>query len=291
MTHSESRFNLPSKPQRLSPLNPSSVPARSTDYGSHPSPGGVERGTKSLHDDFLGDLVGLERRESSSSLGLDTPHSSYLNSKPTTFEPFESAPEAGIKDDYSIHLTSPIKTRKLTDRQRSSEQVGVYTCECCPQKPKKFETQEELDTHEQEMRFQCAYCHQRFDNKMQAERHVNALHLRRHSWSCAFISGYAQAFYNSSTNPNHADTCGYCGEEYPRSDFGLGAGAVATDQDWKVRISHLQEAHKFKECNQDKKFFRADHFRQHLKHSHAGRYGTWSNLIENACMKRDSSHE
>lgn len=43
--------------------------------------------------------------------------------------------------------------------------------------------------------------------------------------------------------------------------------------------------HKFGECNQAKKFFRADHFRQHLKHSHAGTSGKWTNMLENACMR------
>jgi hypothetical protein len=43
--------------------------------------------------------------------------------------------------------------------------------------------------------------------------------------------------------------------------------------------------HKFGECNQHKKFFRADHFRQHLKHSHGGSSGKWTNTLENACMR------
>jgi hypothetical protein len=47
----------------------------------------------------------------------------------------------------------------------------------------------------------------------------------------------------------------------------------------------LTTIHKFGECNQAKKFFRADHFRQHLKHSHAGSSGKWTNMLENACMK------
>jgi len=53
----------------------------------------------------------------------------------------------------------------------------------------------------------------------------------------------------------------------------------------EVRIMHLQEMHKFGECNHAKKFFRADHFRQHLKHSHAGTSGKWTNMLENACMQ------
>lgn len=49
--------------------------------------------------------------------------------------------------------------------------------------------------------------------------------------------------------------------------------------------------HKFGECNNAKKFFRADHFRQHLKHSHAGTSGKWTNILENACMKEEQPPE
>lgn len=61
----------------------------------------------------------------------------------------------------------------------------------------------------------------------------------------------------------------------------------ATDQDWEDRIRHLQDVHKFRECNSSKKFYRADHFRQHLKHSHAGTSGKWTNMLENACMMEE----
>ena len=57
-----------------------------------------------------------------------------------------------------------------------------------------------------------------------------------------------------------------------------------TDLDWEARMDHLQNVHKFRECNASKKFFRADHFRQHLKHSHGGTSGKWTNMLENACM-------
>lgn len=59
---------------------------------------------------------------------------------------------------------------------------------------------------------------------------------------------------------------------------------VTTDQDWNERIVHLQDQHKFRECNSAKKFYRADHFRQHLKHSHAGIIGKWMNMMESVCM-------
>ncbi|KAF7509821.1 hypothetical protein GJ744_007332 [Endocarpon pusillum] len=157
---------------------------------------------------------------------------------------------------------------------------GAYMCECCPKKPKKFESEEELRMHMMEKQYKCAYCTNRFKNKNEAERHQNSLHLRRHSWSCAAISGYEAAFHPSisptsqtSKGPS-GDACGYCGEEF--SNF---------PRDWEARFDHLTNVHKFGECNQTKKFFRADHFRQHLKHSHAGTSGKWTNMLENACMK------
>jgi hypothetical protein len=57
--------------------------------------------------------------------------------------------------------------------------------------------------------------------------------------------------------------------------------------DWDQRFEHLTTKHKFGECNNVKKFFRADHFRQHLKHSHGGTSGKWTNILENACMKEE----
>ncbi len=137
-----------------------------------------------------------------------------------------------------------------------------------------------------EKQYGCNYCGNRFKNKNEAERHQNSLHVRRHSWSCAALSGYDRAFHESTFRPGEADTCGYCGEEFPRSGYVPGRADAhrATDQDWDDRIRHLQDVHKFGECNASKKFFRADHFRQHLKHSHAGTSGKWTNMLENACM-------
>ncbi|QIW97470.1 hypothetical protein AMS68_002988 [Peltaster fructicola] len=157
-------------------------------------------------------------------------------------------------------------------RQGSRSQTGLFVCECCPRKFKKFDTEEQLRAHESEKQYGCLYCSNRFKNKNEAERHQNSLHLRRHSWSCAALAGYEAAFHPAKS-ANDADTCGYCGEEFTKP------------ADWKDRIQHLQNNHKFGQCNQTKKFFRADHFRQHLKHSHDGTSGKWTNELENACMK------
>lgn len=138
-----------------------------------------------------------------------------------------------------------------------------------------------------EKQYSCQFCNNRFKNKNEAERHQNSLHLRRHSWSCAALSGYQAAFHpstspaaQSSAGPTH-DTCGYCGDEFPNFP----------QPDWERRFEHLTTVHKFGECNNSKKFYRADHFRQHLKHSHAGTSGKWTNILENACMKDEPPNE
>lgn len=192
---------------------------------------------------------------------------------------------------YNGNDTKPtLSTRKISvqsgiggSRNGGSKIGGLYICDCCPKKPKKFETQEELRTHELEKQYTCQFCKNRFKNKNEAERHQNSLHLRRHSWSCAALSSYQSAFHPSSSpvaqtnaGPSH-DTCGYCGEEFPNNP----------QPDWEQRFEHLTSMHKFGECNNVKKFFRADHFRQHLKHSHAGTPGKWTNILENACMKEE----
>jgi hypothetical protein len=75
------------------------------------------------------------------------------------------------------------------------------------------------------------------------------------------------------TGDRGIDVCGYCGEEF------------ANPPRWEARTEHLHRVHKFGECNRAKKFFRIDHFRQHLRRSHSGTSGKWTDMLENACMK------
>ncbi|SPJ72415.1 uncharacterized protein FTOL_02143 [Fusarium torulosum] len=205
-------------------------------------------------------------------------------------------PQSSISGGRPIHAmsVSHANISKITEVQKpgGTQVQGFFMCECCPKKPKRFESLEELSAHEAEKQYECSYCGNRFKNKNEAERHQNSLHVRRHSWTCSALSGYDRAFHDSTNKPGEADTCGYCGDEFLRSGHGPGMGDLngvnaprhATDQDWDERIRHLQELHKFRECNSSKKFFRADHFRQHLKHSHASTSGKWTNMLENACM-------
>ncbi|KAK6499612.1 hypothetical protein TWF481_009977 [Arthrobotrys musiformis] len=158
--------------------------------------------------------------------------------------------------------------------------LGVLMCECCPKKPKKFDNHVDLKMHELEKQYGCKYCTHRFKNKNEAERHQNSLHLRKHSWCCSAIASTPEAAFHPNTAKHSCvDVCGYCGDEFPNPP------------DWQVRHDHLSEVHKFGECNQNKKFFRADHFRQHLKHTHAGTSGKWANVLENACKREVPEHE
>ena len=94
------------------------------------------------------------------------------------------------------------------------------------------------------------------------------------------MTTYETAFQPSmeedSSDLSH-DICGFCGGEFSNQPT-----------DWNVRIDHLRDLHKFGECNATKKFYRADHFRQHLKHSHAGKSGKWTNILENSCQREEA---
>ena len=208
-----------------------------------------------------------------------------------------------------IYGSRKMSAPSATTRKRNNPNIPAspLMCNCCSKKPKKFDTLEELQYghsstfqyqannscrhHEAEKAYECQYCPNKFKNKNEMERHQNSLHLRRHSWSCASIAHkYEDVFHPSTTippNPNNSsvqpatpsaasatDICGYCGEEFSNEP-----------PDWDLRIAHLTNQHKFGECNQSKKFYRADHFRQHLKHSHAGTAGKWTNMLEQACMR------
>lgn len=186
----------------------------------------------------------------------------------------------------SISRGQAVKTNSIARRSPGDEEIcpmtkprgagkmqNVFICECCPKKPKKFDNPQDLETHRREKQYTCQYCHNRFKNKNEAERHQNSLHLRRHSWSCNALTGVEAAFHPSPQKPCLIDICGYCGKEFP------------TPANIDARAEHLATVHKFGECNHSKKFFRADHFRQHLKHSHAGLSGKWTNMLETACMK------
>ncbi|KAJ9612441.1 hypothetical protein H2200_004038 [Cladophialophora chaetospira] len=213
----------------------------------------------------------------------------YIASAQPISSPATSIAPSRVQPTQSaLDIKPPIRkfsthTSMTDSRYPPATRVGNYfICDCCPKKPKKFDSQDELRAHQMEKQYTCQYCNNRFKNKNEAERHQNSLHLRRHSWSCAAISSYQAAFHPSSSptssGGSQTDVCGYCGEEFPN----------LPQPDWDRRVDHLTNVHKFGECNQAKKFFRADHFRQHLKHSHAGQSGKWTNMLENVCLREEA---
>merc|ERR1712000_668860 len=157
---------------------------------------------------------------------------------------------------------------------------------CCPKKPRKFDTEEELKAHTAEKQYNCQYCGNRFKNKNEAERHQNSLHVRSHSWSCSALSAFELAFHEATARPGEADTCGYCGVDFARSGVAPNGSKVATPSDWDERMFHLNDTHKFRQCNLSKKFFRADHFRQHLKHSHAAAGGSGAKMKKTSLSQK-----
>ncbi|CAG9951983.1 unnamed protein product [Clonostachys rosea f. rosea IK726] len=224
------------------------------------------------------------RGQSPSGISPTSTASPYTTPKSLNPSPRGSISGRATGHHRNVSGASPRKIPRNTEAWAKMQ--GFFMCECCPKKPKKFETAEDLKAHEAEKQYNCQYCGNRFKNKNEAERHQNSLHVRRHSWSCSALKDYKRAFHESTSRPYEADTCGYCGEDFARSGRGPGGNGprYVTERDWEERSRHLQDYHKFGECNTSKKFFRADHFRQHLKHSHAGASGKWTNMLETACM-------
>lgn len=153
----------------------------------------------------------------------------------------------------------------------------------CPRKAALSDINGQPRYLQDERRYQCIQCSRRFKNKNEAVRHQNSLHIRRQSWSCALLSTCSTGFHSSAlSDPDKTttDTCGYCGQEFSNQPA-----------DRNERADHLIRVHNFAQCCSDKKFFRADHFRQHLQHSHAAKSGKWLNVLEKTCESEEVPHE
>ncbi|KAK2831893.1 hypothetical protein FQN49_007061 [Arthroderma sp. PD_2] len=255
-----------------------SVGASSMSSYDRPSPGGISPTDVDHYD--RGFMSSPAQKSSTSAPILSIPRpAQFPDSTPSSATEMKKSPAtagAGRKGSHTCPNSS-----------KNPQRVGrAYICECCHTKPKKLDSLEELRAHEMEKQYNCNYCHKRFKNKNEAERHRSSLHIRHHSWSCGSLAGYESAFHPSSSSNGQLstathDTCGFCGLEFPNFP----------SPQWDVRIEHLTTVHKFGECNQSKKFWRADHLRQHLKHIHAGSSGKWTNILENACMKEEPMAE
>jgi hypothetical protein len=116
--------------------------------------------------------------------------------------------------------------------------------------------------------YECTFCGRKFDSKNEFERHNNSLHSYRQTWSCAGVLSSSEALARIS---KIISVCLYCGTNFP---------AYLTDDSLQT---HLDRDHRFNECNKAKKFFRIDHFRQHLKYSHGACTGWWTEGLDALC--------
>ncbi|KAK4682427.1 hypothetical protein QC764_116290 [Podospora pseudoanserina] len=179
------------------------------------------------------------------------------------------------------------------------EEILKFVCECCPRGPRHFRTYEELSAHEAEKPHLCtnAQCKKRFKSPTEAERHINAIHLKSESWSCKALTHPLLAFH-MEIFPNGAvwDVCGFCGGGFARKtsaikdetlpstgETSMKADAESIERDEAELISHMERVHKFGECDREKHFYRADNFRQHLRNTHIAKPGKWLKVLEGVC--------
>lgn len=193
----------------------------------------------------------------------------------------KSTPGRGPRTAANVALSALAKTR---NSNRSNTQLA-FTCKCCAKKPKRFQTEAELNAHVAAMKPHiCSVCASCFKHKNECERHMESVHKKRFSWSCSAVT-VENAFDKSPNRPDCYDACGYCGVKFFRPGKDASGQSCTTSE--KERLRHLQESHNYQKCS-FKKFFRADHFRQHLEHSHGGTSGKWTKTLENTCVGQQS---
>ncbi|KAL2160967.1 hypothetical protein VTH06DRAFT_8679 [Thermothelomyces fergusii] len=160
--------------------------------------------------------------------------------------------------------------------------AAAFVCNCCPRAPRHFHTREELTkNHEAEKPHPCSQCKKRFKSPTEAERHLNAIHLKADFWSCRALEDPLRAYHAQSYQGTTWDVCGFCGGGFVRKDGGGGGGVPVVDR--AELVAHVESVHRVSDCDRNKKFYRADNFRQHLKNTHVALPGKWLKALENAC--------
>lgn len=173
---------------------------------------------------------------------------------------------------------------------------GQLVCTCCPKRPQRFNTLEELKVHQTKKPHICAFCGRRFSRMNEAERHITTIHLRPFSWSCRRLATPLLAFQRVSDGTTAYDVCGFCGRQFERpaslsANGGDGSSVANTNErnahDQALTL-HIEVDHKLHDCKASaKKFYREDMFGQHLKLSHAAEPGVWLKYLENACKAEE----
>ncbi|KAK4161230.1 Fez family zinc finger protein 2 [Cladorrhinum sp. PSN259] len=189
-----------------------------------------------------------------------------------------------VTNSGPLSMAEPLASAKEPD----TAVTASFVCECCPRTPRHFQTKEELQDHEAAKPHPCTQCKKRFKSPTEAERHINAIHLKSDSWSCKPLhDDPLLAFYSEVYHGDQVwDVCAYCGGGFIRKGpAGLLVPIHDTpdDEDKKVLIAHLEKVHKLADCDRQKNFYRADNFRQHLKNTHVAKPGKWLKVLEKVC--------
>jgi hypothetical protein len=129
------------------------------------------------------------------------------------------------------------------------------------------------------------------------------VHLKPFSWTCqqlgnlplsAFqvtqntppatdMSELQEAAVSRPVTPTLCYTCGFCGRTFHRK----AAAPLMVGERLGELEAHVRAEHKFGLCSSDKKFFRYDHFAQHLKTVHAAVAGEWLKALAESCKSRE----
>ncbi|KAM7195931.1 hypothetical protein V8F20_007296 [Naviculisporaceae sp. PSN 640] len=175
---------------------------------------------------------------------------------------------------------------------------GPLSCSCCPKSPRSFQTIAELRQHEAEKPHACSHhpCKMRFKSPKETERHINAIHLKSDYWTCEVLRNPLLAFHAENISGSTYDVCGFCGGDFERKPPGLAGSGACLERDEKginifELISHLDSVHRRGECNLERKFYRVDNFRTHLKTAHVAKAGKWLKILERNCRSGTSGTE
>ncbi|KAK0620619.1 hypothetical protein B0T14DRAFT_234752 [Immersiella caudata] len=156
----------------------------------------------------------------------------------------------------------------------------------CPRCGARVASKEELASHRRTENpdHVCRHCGSRFENRDEVMKHQAAAHPGFTSrWSCSALTSYGQAFgWDSTVGPEEVDLCLFCGQGFSRSSLPGDLPSVS-ESNWEKRIRHLEDVHHFRECNATRRFSRQAEFRLHIKHTHSGVLGYWTDALETAC--------
>ncbi|CAK7222074.1 hypothetical protein SBRCBS47491_004746 [Sporothrix bragantina] len=232
-------------------------------------------------------LLMTERRSSIGSLPSRLSAASF----PSFTAPLPSKPgKAGSIVSENGSVGSAATATNVQPPTGTEETEGALVCTCCPKRPQRFHTQEQLKAHQNKKPHICAFCGRRFSRMNEAERHITTIHLRPFSWSCRRLATPLLAFQRVSDDTESYDVCGFCGKQFrrPPDEATFLPGDSNDYADESQLVAHVEVDHRLHECKASaKKFYREDMFGQHLKLSHAAEPGVWLKYLENACKAEE----